>query len=187
MADYYLSPVVDGETFEPLVKVGDTLEIGTEVYYDGAEVPEGWEQVDDPVGDLTDLDTTTKTDLVSAINEVNSLVTPVTLYNNASGTTSTITLSETAANFSYIDIIYSKNTAVGYSTTRVYEPNTKNVNLTEIDTNVADYISIYGCSITINGTSLTFNNGKGVALTSTGVDGFSNNNEVKIYKVIGYK
>jgi hypothetical protein len=44
MADYYLSPVVDGETFEPLVKVGDTLPIGAIIGFDTTQtIPNGWE------------------------------------------------------------------------------------------------------------------------------------------------
>ena len=38
----------NGEYKDIVVKVGDTLPIGTEVDYEGAEVPNGWEEVDDP-------------------------------------------------------------------------------------------------------------------------------------------
>ena len=37
----------NGEYKDIVVKVGDTLPIGTEVDYEGAEVPNGWEEVSD--------------------------------------------------------------------------------------------------------------------------------------------
>lgn len=45
MSNYTMSPVVNGEKKQMIVKVGDTLPIGTEVDYDGTSVPNGWEQV----------------------------------------------------------------------------------------------------------------------------------------------
>ena len=48
MSNYTMAPVVNGEKKQMIVKVGDTLPIGTEVDYDGSVVPDGWEVVDDP-------------------------------------------------------------------------------------------------------------------------------------------
>ena len=45
--NYIIAPVVEGQVYEPVVKVGDTQPIGTIVDYDGAEVPNGWEEVAD--------------------------------------------------------------------------------------------------------------------------------------------
>ena len=45
--NYIIAPVVEGEVYEPVVKVSDTLPTGTEVDYDGSVVPDGWEEVDD--------------------------------------------------------------------------------------------------------------------------------------------
>lgn len=47
MSNYTMSPVVNGEKKQMIVKVGDTQPIGTIVDYDGAEVPNGWEEVAD--------------------------------------------------------------------------------------------------------------------------------------------
>lgn len=63
----------NGEYKDIVVKVGDTLPIGTEVDYEGAEVPNGWEEVSDPIGDLTTLNTANKTNVVSAINSMQLL------------------------------------------------------------------------------------------------------------------
>ena len=43
----------NGEYKDIVVKVGDTLPIGAEVDYEGAEVPNGWEQIDDSWETLT--------------------------------------------------------------------------------------------------------------------------------------
>lgn len=53
------------------------------------------------------------------------------LYNNTSGSTGTITLSKTAANYKYIDI-YTKDDNNIYSYVRVYEPNNKEAMLTGV-------------------------------------------------------
>ena len=45
---YTIDPVINGQRQQQIVKVGDTLPIGTEVDYEGAEVPNGWEEVADP-------------------------------------------------------------------------------------------------------------------------------------------
>ena len=48
MARQYYKDSTTGQ-MKPLgVKVEDTLPIGTEVDYDGQDIPEGWEEVDDP-------------------------------------------------------------------------------------------------------------------------------------------
>lgn len=47
MSNYTMSPVVNGEKKQMIVKVGDTLPIGTEIDYEGSVVPDGWEEVDE--------------------------------------------------------------------------------------------------------------------------------------------
>ena len=111
------------------------------------------------------------------------------LYNNATGTLNDITLSETAANFDYIEIYYtdlSKNT---YSSTKVYTPNGKTVDLTIHK--LIDKGYIYNKRVTINGTAMTVtSNGKMIietALYPAGQIQYSNDNEIYIYRVTGYK
>lgn len=48
MSYYTIDPVVNGQRKQQVVKVGDTLPIGTEVDYEGSVVPNGWEEVSDP-------------------------------------------------------------------------------------------------------------------------------------------
>lgn len=109
------------------------------------------------------------------------------IYSNSSGSTGTITLSETAANFSFLEIHYGNS---DYQlTTRVYSPNGKKVPL------FFDYMvnrtthQILTKKVTISKTSIT---------TDTSHSGYGNiidggtiyvgtENSVKIYYVIGFK
>ncbi len=125
------------------------------------------------------------------IEDAINALTPVTLYNNTSGTLSTITLSETSANFTYLEIFYAKDLNSGFSSIKIYYPNGKYGNLVLIPTNYTSDIGFYGCRILINGASITFQDGRG--MTINGIDnnfyksGYSINNEIKIFRVIGYR
>lgn len=109
------------------------------------------------------------------------------IYSNSSGSTGTITLLETAANFSFLEIHYGN---INYQlTTRVFDPNNKKVPL------FFDYMvnstthHILTKKVTISKTSIT---------TDTSHSGYGNiidggtiyvgtENSVKIYYVIGFK
>lgn len=123
-------------------------------------------------------------------NAINALI-PVQLFNNTSGTLSTITLSETSANFTYLEIFYTRNTADGFSSVKVYSPNGKYANLMLIPAQISNDIGFYGARIYINGTSITFQNGKGMTINGSGDNfyksGYSITNEIKIFRVIGYR
>lgn len=54
---------------------------------------------------------------------------PTTLYNNTTGTNGTVTLSETSANFTYLEIFCRKNNSAYYVTQKVYSPNGKKVSI----------------------------------------------------------
>ena len=111
-----------------------------------------------------------------------------TLYNNTSGTTGTVTLSETAANFTYLEIFYGKG-AEYLNSMRIYSPNGKRAalsisyynnssNLTQVNTK---QISISGTSITgVSGQSGWMNIINSSASTGSG-------NEMMIFRVVGWK
>lgn len=124
------------------------------------------------------------TTLNTAITTLKTLL-PVSLYENTSGENGDITLSETAANFNLIDIMYAKGET--FQSVRVWSPNGKSVSLimgykmSDTDT------QIQTPCIKINGTKLTKTSKGGVNLGTGGtVNGFTAN-EVRIYKVVGYK
>lgn len=115
------------------------------------------------------------------------------LYDNASGTTGTVTLSETAANFSMIEIYFFDAIRNNYNIAKVYSPNGKNVSLSISNYYYTDD-SVYGhlCEtrtkqVRINGTSLS------IISYGVGTINYDNKvyvyhiNEIKISKIIGYR
>lgn len=117
----------------------------------------------------------------------------VSLYDNASGTTGTVTLSETAANFSMIEIYFFDAIRNNYNIAKVYSPNGKNVSLSISNYYYTDD-SVYGhiCEtrtkqVRINGTSLS------IISYGVGTINYDNKvyvyhiNEIKISKIIGYR
>lgn len=118
---------------------------------------------------------------------------PTTLYNNASGTKGTVTLSQNATNFAYLDIFYLNNNGVGDSYNRLsvsqngnyfilsnigfYLNSGDSVNGSEI--RVSSY-KLSGNTITVTGSSYTY-------IRNKAINWMDNNNNIYIYKVIGYK
>lgn len=118
---------------------------------------------------------------------------PTTLYNNASGTKGTVTLSQNVTNFAYLDIFYLNNNGVGDSYNRLsvsqngnyfilsnigfYLNSGDSVNGSEI--RVSSY-KLSGNTITVTGSSYTY-------IRNKAVNWMDNNNNIYIYKVIGYK
>lgn len=84
---------------------------------------------------------------------------PVELYANGNGTTDTVTLSETSANFKYLDIYYfsvptQSTSTKRYGHTRVAYANGKTVSLTNT-VYWSNYLEITHRTIEISGTSIT--------------------------------
>lgn len=130
----------------------------------------------------------TKLDDYYTKTEINNLEGKA-LYNVAAGTLTGLTLSETAANFDYLEIYYmdlDKNT---YSSTKVYSPNGKTISLTI--NKFTDKGYILNKRISISGTAVTVESNKKVVIEPTlypaGQITYSNDNEIYIYRVTGYK
>lgn len=106
-----------------------------------------------------------------------------------------ITLSESVANFSYIDIEYSQGSpgGKGFATQRVYEPNNKRVNLTICDGITNGYMAMFTATIQMSNNKINIIDGKGLSIhepDSTNAlyaGGWTGGNQIGIYKVIGYK
>ena len=118
---------------------------------------------------------------------------PTTLYSNASGTTGTIKLSQTAANFSYLEIFYCDNNNKQHHSIKISEPNNK---LTSLDTGESyesdKNLYFRTTSYTISGTSMTVKSyGYMNFWQVSGSDHCGVNpeksNYIKIIKVLGYK
>lgn len=105
------------------------------------------------------------------------------LYNNSTGTTGTVSLAESAANFTFM-VIGVRSEKNRYSSVFVYSPNGKSVNLACVEAE-SNYNYIKTSQATISGTSIT----RGAA-THTGLSGSSSAtssaSEVYITQVIGF-
>lgn len=113
---------------------------------------------------------------------------PVSLFDNSSGTTGAVPLSESAANFSYLDIAYTKNGQI-YSTGKIPSPNQKKIHL-QIGQwfGSASSVQMGYEACTVSGTSITrgtyyFMN----TSTGGGVSAGNGTNDIAIFKVIGYR
>lgn len=111
------------------------------------------------------------------------------LYDNSSGTTGTVTLSVTASNFRYLDIFYSHDpSSFGYKSVRLHSPNGKAAGLDLVE-GQGPYMATYVAHVAVNGTSVSFSRGNGMSIYGVNftLAGFVQINEIKIYKVVGYR
>lgn len=122
------------------------------------------------------------------VNGVPINTSPVTLYNNESGTYGTITLSETSANFSSIEIYYFVYDNSAYQSQKIPNPNGKNVELIGSNDNGTRLYYVYSVW-SISGSTITsssrvrwrFGTG-GEASTRT-----ANVDSIRISKILGYR
>ena len=124
--------------------------------------------------------------------ELQKWLRPTSLYDNSSGTTGTVTLSETAANFSYLEIFYGKSEGnpIYRNSVKVNAPNGKITNLL-IAYNIysGSMSQLQSKCVSISGTSVanTSNTTGYVNLYNGRSVEWGNSNEIKIYKIIGYR
>ena len=142
---------------------------------------------DSEIGDLSNLNTPSNSSLVDAINEVFNKVKQDTLYESTNGTTGNITLSDSAANYDAIEILFG---ADGYNFyTKIYDPDGKHFGL------MTPYVSgsnanqyLYTSSYLISGTQIQFETASNTGINSSNsIFDFGTNSYIRIYKVIGYK
>ena len=113
----------------------------------------------------------------------------VDLYNNTSGTTGTVTLSQTSANFKYIEIFYGKNNAELSHSAKIAIGTTTGASLISGYGTSNNFFQLQLRVVNISGTSITnnsgYNNG-GVNCGSTPYINPYTSVETRIYKVVGY-
>lgn len=128
---------------------------------------------------------------------------PTSLYSSSSGTTGTITLSQSAANFTYLEIFYADNNSRQPNSIKIYSPNGKYVSLSCVEPSTSSSeprVYIRASGWTISGTSMTVGrtdlNGlnRGVYgqiyphANGTNIDAkVTENNYIKIFRILGYK
>ena len=177
-------------------------------------IEDGIYDVSTSIGDLNNLNTTEKSDIIGAINEVNSKTIPISqggtgattasnaisnlgvsgtvLYSNESGTTGTITLSQPYTNFVRIGV-YAQGQ---YDNDAIYNEIYTHINYMTLGaTSIAD--TQYNCTvwrtafINFSGTVLSFINNCSSAYNShqSNVDNryaVSTGDGLKITRVVGY-
>ena len=111
------------------------------------------------------------------------------LYNDNTGTTGDVLLSETSANFEYIEIFYRTNDQ-DYGSTKVYQPNGKKVSLSTAVHAIGTGELVYKVSIKefdgVNLTKVTDGAGDEYGEASSASTNISHQNNVYITRVVGY-
>ena len=118
----------------------------------------------------------------------NEILNEVVLYNNASGSATSLTLSETSANFTYCEIFYGLPGGVyGYNSAKIYSPNGKEAGLISIGQSNG-YVYLNSAVATISGTNITISNDYRTRLATTpGITITSDVNQITIYRVVGFR
>lgn len=163
------------------------------------------------IGDLDDLTTTEKSTVVGAINEVNGKVVPISkggtgaenktqartnlevkkeyvLYNNLSGSSSTINLSDSISNYSSIGVYYYTESNGECANYNKFEPGANPVLL--FSTRINDAGSecfVKTVKTTFSGNTISFSYGYQLIVGGYNDNLFTSNSAIKIYKVVGYK
>ena len=108
------------------------------------------------------------------------------LYDNANGSTGTITLSQSASNFEYLEIFFTDNNGEKGGYTKIHYPYTKVINLSVIEAG-GTTTHIRRTSYTISGYTMTpdTTNAGFVKLTDTALSHTTGTNYIKITRVVG--
>ena len=116
---------------------------------------------------------------------------PVVLYDNASGSVGRISLSESAANFDYIEIFGGKmyDGKVEFTSVKVYAPNGKSAVLTQV--NLAENSSLFQtltARVLISGTSISIEKSGAFNVAQNGaIEFIPKEDKLLIYRVVGYR
>lgn len=140
---------------------GESLPVGSEIDYTGnvSDIPDGWEQVSG------------KTYVGKEI------------YDNATGTTSSISLSESVNDYKYIEIYFRTNDGVRYRSSNKIYVTSENMTASLLYTYYVSETYIKLAIVNINGTSITFN--KNVQIANWGSP--ASGNYIYITRIVGYK
>ena len=116
---------------------------------------------------------------------------PVSLFTSSAGEDGEVTLSDSSANYTYLEIYYKQQDGT-YSYTKVYDPNGKTVDLIVFHlTNNGYAIGISSRNVTISGNKITTQtNNRYLTInivSNNTLSGGGNNNKIYITKVVGYK
>lgn len=159
----------------------------------------------DSTGDIANLETTDKSSIISAINEVNKKTIPIVqggtgatsvvaartnlevmkayiLYNNDSGNAGTINLNDNADDYDFLDVII-----WDFYLTRIFNKSTRPVGLMKLGGYGGNYLEWYSESIAISNNVLTRNEVTHGIISANGSVAIDTTNHLLIRAVIGYK
>lgn len=106
------------------------------------------------------------------------------LYNNASGTAGTVTLSDSAENYTYLEIFYRSSGDNACGSVKVFNPNGKLVHLGAIHY-IADYDYAKFALVNVSGSMIAFSQNYQITLKNSG-SVYSAENAIFITRVVGY-
>lgn len=106
------------------------------------------------------------------------------LYNSASGTAGTVTLSDSAENYTYIEIFYRSSGDNACGSVKVFSPNNKLVHLGTVHY-IEDYDYAKFALVSVSGSMITFSQNYQITLKSNG-SVYSAENAIFITRVVGY-
>lgn len=106
------------------------------------------------------------------------------LYSSANGTAGTVTLSDSAENYTYLEIFYMSSGDNACGSVKVFSPNGKLVHLGTIHY-VADYDYAKFALVSVSGSMITFSQNYQITLKSNG-SVYSAENAIYITRVVGY-
>lgn len=106
------------------------------------------------------------------------------LYNSASGTAGTVTLSDSVENYTYLEIFYRSSGDNACGSVKVFSPNGKLVHLGTIHY-IADYDYAKFALVNVSGSMITFSQNYQITLKNNG-SVYSAENAIFITRVVGY-
>lgn len=106
------------------------------------------------------------------------------LYNSASGTAGTVTLSDSAENYTYLEIFYRSSGDNACGSVKVFSPNGKLVHLGTIHY-IADYDYAKFALVNVSGLMITFSQNYQITIKNNGSE-YSAENAIYITRVVGY-
>lgn len=106
------------------------------------------------------------------------------LYNSANGTAGTVTLSDSAENYTYLEIFYRSSGDNACGSVKVFSPNGKLVHLGTIHY-IADYDYAEFALVSVSGSMITFSQNYQIILKNNGST-YSAENAIYITRVVGY-
>lgn len=106
------------------------------------------------------------------------------LYNSANGTAGTVTLSDSAENYTYFEIFYRSSGDNACGSVKVFSPNGKFVHLGTIHY-IADYDYAKFALVSVSGSMITFSQNYQIILKNNGSE-YSAENAIFITRVVGY-